>query len=262
MSAQPEFNPQKGDEEYAKLPHYTEVRTREISGMVEPYIQVTDQYGQLIARLTLILGRIKPRDTQDIVIRDLMADVFDFLYEARAFILSGKFMMAFTLGRRAYESLSLLALCALDPSWADRWAQGKEISNGQVRKQLAKHKMGEPENLTKELYKYFCAVTHPNRGLILQRRLGEGNLFVLGAIAQPDLIMMTDIARYHLNMWYWLSAVVTYFYLLQIDQFDRSYGEAYLGTAKDAEHVGQELRENYNRLLEEFHAKQGQSAEA
>src|SRR5262245_32166354 len=105
-----------------------------------------------MARLTFLLGHIKPRDTQDIVIRDLTADVFDSLYEARAFILSGKITVAFAVVRRAYESLSLLALCTFDPSWAARWAQGKEISNRQVRQQLAKHQMGEPEELTKELY--------------------------------------------------------------------------------------------------------------
>jgi hypothetical protein len=53
-------------------------------------------------------------------------------------------------------------LCILDHAWADRWAQGKEVSNGRFRKQLAKHKMDEPEDLIKKLYKYFCAVTHPN----------------------------------------------------------------------------------------------------
>jgi hypothetical protein len=88
--------------------------------------------------------------------------------------------------------------------------------------------------------------------------LGEGNLFVLGAIDRPNLLMMTDIAGYHLNMGYWFSAAVSYFYRLQIDQFDKSYPETYMGTAKFAEHVMQELRESYNRLLEEFYAQQGQ----
>jgi hypothetical protein len=187
MSQSLEFNPKDADEEYANLAHYTEVRTREISGMLQPYIEVTDGYGQLIARLTRFLGHIKPRDVQDRVIRNLMAEVFDCLYEARVFILSGKSSMAYTLSRRAYEFLSLLALCTFESSWAERWERGKKISNEQIRKQLAKHKMGEAEEVTKQLYNDFCDVTHPNRDFVPNRLLGEGNLSPLVPVSTAAL---------------------------------------------------------------------------
>ena len=67
------FKPKQANEEYEALARYTDLRTRGISGMVRPYIQVTDRYGRLIARLTLLLGRVKPSGTQDLTLRDLMA---------------------------------------------------------------------------------------------------------------------------------------------------------------------------------------------
>jgi hypothetical protein len=78
----PRFAITEANEQYEMLKEYKAIREREISGMVAPYIRLTDRYGSLIAGLTFILGRIKPANTQDVVIRDLMADVFDFLYEA------------------------------------------------------------------------------------------------------------------------------------------------------------------------------------
>jgi len=98
---------------YKRLTHYSKTRTKEISEMSEPYIIITDSYGHLISRIVLLLGGIQPQDIQDIVVRDLMADIFDFLYESRFLILSGKLNVAFPIARRAYEALSLLHLCTL-----------------------------------------------------------------------------------------------------------------------------------------------------
>ena len=178
----PGFTITEANEQYEMLKGYKAIREREISGMVTPYIKLTDRYGSLIAGLTLILGRIKPANTQDIVIRDLMADVFDFLYEARALVLAGMCTVAYPLARRAYESLSLLHLCALEPNWAKRWAAGQQISNSQIRRGLAAHSMGEAEQNTKELYDFFCSATHPNRELILERRLGKSTGVVLSTV--------------------------------------------------------------------------------
>lgn len=246
----------EANEQYEKLKEYTAIREREISGMVGPYISLTDRYGSLIAGLTLILGRIKPANTQDVVIRDLMADVFDFLYEARALVLSGKCTVAYPLARRAYESLSLLHLCALDPKWAERWSAGQQISNRQVRRGLASHSMGEAEQNTKELYNFFCSATHPNRELILDRRLGNGNQFVLGAVGQPNPVMDVDYLIKLLAMWFWFAAAVSYFYR---SHQDRSYGETYLAIAEDAREIASQLVENFNRLLAE--AKQDRERE-
>jgi len=57
-----------------------------------------------------------------------MADVFDFLIEARPLIIKGKTEIAYPLACRAYESLLLLVACHLDESVANRWMTGKQIA--------------------------------------------------------------------------------------------------------------------------------------
>jgi hypothetical protein len=246
-----EFEGREAANYYDKLGEYAAVREREIYGMMEPYVALTDRYGRLIARLTSVLGQLKPKDTQDIVIRDLMADVFDFLYEARTLILAGKCSVAYPLARRAYESLSLLHLCTLDPAWAKKWHNGQRISNAQVRRALGSDPMGESEQNTKVLYKFFCTATHPNRELIPQRLLGDGNEFVLGAIAMPNLVLIADYCIKLLEMWFWLAATVSHFYRSHLEQHDRSYFETYMAAAADAQEMKRWLIDNYNRVLEE-----------
>lgn len=241
----------EGAKQYDKLREYAAVREREISGMMEPYVAITDRYGRLIARLTSVLGGIKSKDIQDLVIRDLMADVFDSLYEARALILAGKCTVAYPLARRAYESLSLLHLCVLEPALASKWQKGVKISNAQVRRALAADPMGEPEPNTKQLYDFFCAATHPNRELIPERFLGDGNEFVLGMIGQPNLVMIVDYCIKLLQMWFWLTATVSYFYRLHLERHDRSYFGAYLQCAADAKEINLQLIDSYNQVLEE-----------
>src|SRR2546430_628654 len=90
----------EGEVEYKRLAEYFAMRKRELSGMVEPYIDVTDAYGALICSLVLTLGEKSPDDTQDEVCRDLLADVFDFMYDARRAILESQFSVAFPLLRR------------------------------------------------------------------------------------------------------------------------------------------------------------------
>jgi len=156
----------------------------------------------------LILGEQEPESVQDAVVRDLMADVFDFLFESRLFILKGQTLVAFPLARRAYESMSLLHWCALDSKAAENWDKGKKVSNQDVRKALAAHTMGEPEDKLRELYKFFCEVTHPNREMITFRGLGEGNTYVFGSIGAPNLIAVADYCMKHLELWFWLCPTV------------------------------------------------------
>ena len=256
------FKPKEANEQYNLIQYYMEIRRKELSKMFDPYIKVTDRYGRLIARVTLLLGSIKPTSKQDSVIRDLMADVFDFLYDSRTLILSGKLTVAYPLARRAYESLSLLALCIIDPDWAKKWDKGKKINNSDIRRELAKHPLGESEVTTKELYDFFCTAGHPNRGLIPQRFLGEGNRFVLGAVAMPDLVLSTHYCQKHLNLWFWFAAAISLFYRKTLYKNDRSYSEAYDQTAKEAKTVFKWLGENLNRLLEEVHSEQCQNQDA
>lgn len=249
MSAK--FKPKEANEHYEQLEHYSETRTNEISGMVEPYIKITDRYGRLISRVVLLLGTIQPRDIQDVVIRDLLADVFDSIYESRPLILAGKLNVAFPIARRAYESLSLLHLCTLDKSWAEKWHKGKKISNAEIRKEMGSHPMGESEESMKELYNFFCSATHPNRELIPRRFLGEGNEYVLGVIGKPELVLITDYCMNALSMWFWLTATVTYFYRKVIEEHDKTYFEAYRQASDEAKRVSQWLVENHNHLIEE-----------
>jgi len=245
------FTPKEAAELFEQLPSFASTRLREITSMARPYIDVTDQYARLVARLTNLLGHIAPSDTQDRVIRDLMADVFDFLYEARSLIVGGKLAVAYPLARRAYESLSLLSLCALDAAWAEKWENGKKISNIDVRKHLSKHPMGEPEADMKDLYDFFCLATHPNRELIAARRLGEGNEFVLGMIGMPDLFFIVDYCSKHLELWHWLTLAVTYFYREKLFVYDRTYLGVYDKTIDEGKRVKKWLVESLPRLRKE-----------
>jgi hypothetical protein len=222
--------------------------------MAFPYIQITDRYGRLISRIVLLLGNTTPSGVQDIVIRDLMADVFDCLYETRPLILGGKISVAFPIARRAYESLSLLHLCAVNEAWAEKWQKGRKIGNAEIRRELGAHPMGEPEEQMKELYNFFCLATHPNRELIPRRFLGEGNEYVLGVIGDPNWVMIVDYCSKILEMWFWLTATVSYFYHEMIAKIDRGYFEAYRQTAEEAKKAKGWLIENFNRLLKEEQA--------
>ena len=236
---------------YELLQMYADTRTKEISKMSDPFIKITDRYGRLISRVTLILGGIKPENTQDKVVRDLLADIFDCLYESRFLILASKLNIAFPVARRVYETLSLMSLCAIDKSWAQKWQTGQKIGNAIIRKELGKHPMGEKEDDLKKLYNFFCLATHPNRELIPSRFLGEGNQYVLGTIAQPNLLMVCDYCIKILEMWYWFTAMVSYFYREKIAEVDKAYFDSYNQTAKKAQNVKQWLVENFNNLLKE-----------
>lgn len=245
-------NSKEAIEEYEKLEYYSDLRSKEISGMLEPFIDITDKYGKLVSRITNLLGGVKPKNDQDKVIRDLMADVFDCLYESRKLILSGKPTIAFPLGRRAYESLSLLHLSALEPEWAEKWEKGKKVSNIMIRQALDKHPLGESEKNTRELYKFFCSATHPNRDLVPHRYLGDGNKFVLGVIGKPNLIMVIDYSMNLLRFWFWLTATVTFFYKEIILLEDKTFFEDYIKSKSEKDEIMESLRKNYNRLLKEF----------
>ena len=184
-----------------------------------------------------------------------MADVFDFLYEARLLITKGNLEIAYPLARRAYESLSLMVACFLQPTLADRWVAGKKISNVEVRKLLAKHPAGEPEEMTRELYGFFSQVAHPNRDIVARRFLGEGNEFVLGAIGKPSLAMLADYALKTLNLWFWFGAFLNVVYLPVLAKTDPGVMESYRVTAKMAQEVAPWLAEQFNRVLAQEQAE-------
>ena len=216
---------------YAALEIYAAQRTKELSRLLNPFIEVTDRYGELICQITLILGKASPSSKEDAMARDLMADVFDFLYEARGLILKGKQEVAYPLARRAYESLSLMVACHLEPKLAKRWMAGKQINNAEVRREIAKHPMGETEQITREFYSFFSQVTHPNRHTVAHRWLGQDNDFTLGSIGQPSLAMLADYALKTLNLWYWFGAFISFTYISELDEFDNEMLGHYHHTA-------------------------------
>ncbi len=234
---------------YSKLAEYAALRTDELSPILQPYIETTDRYGVLLCRITLVLGKTLPRSKQDAALRDLMADVFDFLYEAQFLIIKGKLEIAYPLARRAYESLSLMVACFLDPKLARRWIAGKEIHNSEVRKLLAKHPAGESEQMTRELYGFFSQAAHPNRDLVACRFLGEGNQFVLGSIGRPSIAMQADLALKTLNLWFWFGAFMSFVYLPVLAKADPDFKEDYDAAAKMAQEVAPWLAEQFNRTL-------------
>jgi hypothetical protein len=234
----------KANSLFEQLPEFAATRLLEISSMVQPYISATDRYARLVARLTSLIGHTPPCDTQDRVIRDLLADVFDFLYESRSLIVGGKLAIAYPLARRAYESLSLLHLCAVDSSWATKWEGGKQIGNADVRNQLDRHPMGEQKFAMKDLYRFFSQASHPNRNLVANRLLGEGNEFVLGLIGKPELFLIVDYCAKHLELCHWLAATVSYFYREIIGPIDPEYFEEYNQCFEEAKPVKKWLTEN------------------
>jgi hypothetical protein len=240
----------RAKENYSDLTKWSALRTKELSELLQPYIEATDQYGIVICQITLILGKNPPKTAQDVALRDLMADVFDFLYETRPLILKGKLEIAYPLARRAYESLSLMVACYLDKKLAERWISGKRIDNGEIRKCLSKHPGGEPEKMTQELYQFFSRLSHPNREMMANRFLGEGNEFVLGAIGVPSLAMLADYALKTLDLWFWFGAFVTFVYLPTLYEADAIFFKSgYDAAVKMAREVSPRLVEQFNRTL-------------
>jgi hypothetical protein len=244
-----EFDPKEGELEYNKLDLFAEVRLRELSKLLKPLVSASDQYGRLLCRITWVLGHTPLQHAEDSAVRDLVADVFDFLYHSRKMILTGALGVAYLLLRRAFESLSLLVLFTFDTDMTKKWASGVQISNSEVRKKLGRHPMGESEESLREFYRFFSTTTHPNREVIPSRYLGEGNAFVLGSIGQPDLPLVFDFCIKYLDLWFWFAAAVTYNYRELLSKQDRGHGERYLEATKEFETAKLCLIENYNQLL-------------
>jgi hypothetical protein len=205
----------------------------------------------LVGRIVWVLGSVAPADVQDSVVRDLVADTFDFLLAWRRAILEAQLSVGYPLGRRAYESLSLLSVCAQDTAVAARWYKGAQIGNADIRSALARLPFRESEADLRELYRFFSKGSHPNRDLIPERYPGAGNDFVLGSIGRPDLLLLIDHCLNLLRMWFWFGAAAGYFYRRRIDAQDPEWGRDYLREAKRAEEIAVELTNEFNRLLGE-----------
>jgi hypothetical protein len=77
----------EGEKLFALLTRYAATRNADLSEMLKRYVDVTDGFATLICALTCMLSDQATKGGQDRVVRDLMADAFDFLYEARSLTL-------------------------------------------------------------------------------------------------------------------------------------------------------------------------------
>lgn len=242
---------EEGRKLYRDLPTFATGRDQELRAMLTPFVDITDRYGELVSRAVLALGRVPPRNRQDAIVRDLLADVFDFLYEWRRPLLEGRVHVGYPLGRRSYESLSLLSAVLQDKDLATRWDSGKQIGNSQIRSALTSLPFYEDETSLRELYSFFSKGSHPNRDLVSERFLGEGNEYVLGSIGRPSLVLVLDSSISLLGLWFWFGALVAYVAREPLASSDAVFGSHYLETARDAQEISRWLADNYNRLLEQ-----------
>ena len=237
------------EELYRKLPDFAETRRKELTSMFASVVELTDSYGVLVSRGVAALGTTPTQSRRKIVVRDLIPDVFDFLYEWRRPLFEGRLHVAYPLARRAYESLSLLSVCYQDASIADRWDSGRQISNSEIRKALASLPFPEREEALRDLYAFFSKAAHPNRDLVSERHLGNGNEFVLGSIMIPDLLLTLDHCTHLIDMWFWFGALVAHIAHRPLKLLDTSFYKDYSATADEAARLKRQLAADYNDLL-------------
>lgn len=249
-----------GAEEYHRLKEYAETRFSELSKIFQDEIHVLTEFEELICRASVILGSYPSKDITDRSIRDILADVFDFLYISRRLIFEGYATIAFPLLRRAFECNSLTQYFILLPDKAIEWDKGKQISNAEIRKYLDSHPMGESEKAMKDLYAFFSGATHPNREYIPARFLGEGNEFVLGAIGAPNLSIVADYIYRLLELWFWFATLITYYYRDIFSSVDKNYGHDYMKVASEAQRVNEQLVKNQRELWEKEHGREAKAA--
>lgn len=241
-------DPLEGEREFDRLPFYAKARLRKLSELLHPFVEASDLYARLICRLTSLLGQIPPAGPEELARRDLLADSFDFLYEARRVLLTGYVSVAYPLSRRAYESISLFNLCCVDGSAAARWQAGKRIPNAEVRRALSKAPLPVQESALRDLYEFFSRASHPNRDSVAGRHLGGGNEFVLGAIGRPDLRWVVDHCIRQLGLWFWLGVDASYFYRPLLRVQDRGYMDRYRTASQALEKAHRWLAEEWHHL--------------
>lgn len=229
----------EAEKEHNNLKNYSDIRFSELIEIFSEENSIIVNYEKLLCRLTLILGQLKPKDTVDQTTRDLMADVFDFLFAARQLILQNNASAAFPLLRRAFESLSLINYFILKPSRAESWNRGKEIKNAEVRNFLGTHRTGltAPEKAYKKDYADYSRGSHPNRNYVPYRFLGEPNEFVLGAFGKPQFLIVGDYLQRLIGLWFWFAAMLSVHNVKLIEFADPNYNYYYMQIAENAQRI-------------------------
>ena len=249
-----EYTREEAIELYESFADFEKQRNNELTEILKPYIEVTEEYGKLLSRVSFLTGHISPKDKYERIQRDLFADVFDFLYETRTLIIKGKYNIAYPLARKAFESLTLKIALYFDTKEAEKWDKGIQIQNKDVRNILNsnKDKGGEPLAETRKMYNFFSNRSHPNGHFLPRRSLGEGNRFVLGGISIPLLVSMFELCININELWHWFGAYEFYYNKCYIDKYDLEFKTDYVNTTTKSKELNKWLHENFNKLLEEY----------
>jgi len=237
---------EEANKEHDNLKEYSKTRFSELAEIFSEENKAAVNYERLLCRATLMLGHVKPKDAADQSIRDLLADVFDFLYISRQLILQGNLSAAFPLLRRAFESSALIHYFILKPLKADSWGKDKQISNEEIRKFLGSNRMGltATEDAYKKAYADYSGGSHPNRKYLPYRYLGEPNEFVLGSIVKPELLVVGTNFSKLIGLWFWLAAMISLHYVKLFDIADPTYGRDYMKVAEFVQKIANEVLKN------------------
>ena len=224
------YTKEKAIELYDSFDSLYQKRVEAFEYILNPYLEVVKDYGQLFSRISFITGFIPPKNDFESIQRNLSSDAFDFLNETKNSILRGHFDTAFPIARRSFETLTLMIAFYFDNDLAKKWGKGQQIPNRKVRSILNNHKEigGESKEFLQELYNYFSESSHPNRTAIPHRLIGLGNYFALGPFPEPMLLPIIDLCIEIINLWFWLLAYYWYYNLDYVEKYDKSFKSEYL----------------------------------
>lgn len=245
----------EADNLFDDLQTWREMRSREISGMLEEFVKTTDKYRRLISRVVVVLGESNPKSEQDIAVRDLVCDAFDFLDYSIRITLEGKPEIAFILLRRAFETISLLSVCAQDSEIADQWHKGKEFKNADIRKYLKRGRFPEDAATMKNFYVESSKFTHPNRDTIDFKFLGDGNSYTLGSIGRPHLVLIVKVCLYLIDFYFWFAPILSIYFFNELVKEYPDFKMDYDDAVKSAQRTTIFLQASFHNLLEEAQAE-------
>ena len=103
-------DPPRRWEPYCDLVQIEAERRRVIEEIFTEEFAFVDDCLGLAAKQVEALGDIPPSSVEDVAMRDLSCDAFEFLYEARKAIADNRPSVVFPMMRRAFESISLCHL--------------------------------------------------------------------------------------------------------------------------------------------------------
>jgi len=197
---------------YCELAQIEVERRREIERIFGDEFAFIDDCLAFAAKLVEMLGGSPPSSVEDVAMRDLSCNAFEFLYEARAAIVKNIPSVVFPLMRRAFETITLCQLFAAKPEFACKWSKGRKISPSDARKHLEHDPMTESVDQLREDYAYFSKGTHPNRTHVPFLFLGEGNKFPLCGVPPIDPAELGRFVLHLVRLSYWYVGVFAYYY--------------------------------------------------